>query len=207
MARRSAFFRSIAVVAALFVVASCDQARPGNESPLAPSTETVPQSGLVGDLLSPVTDLLRPPPPGPFTLITEEPRIGDLDLTKLITVSGGVVSVAGITIDVPAGAVTAPTLFTVLALPTPTIDASLTALVPQLFGRVLNIGEIGFRKPVTITMSYARATNVVDPSKLVIVYYNYDENKLEALPSTVDTVRKTVSAQTDHFSKYGMASN
>jgi hypothetical protein len=206
MARRSAFFRSIAVVAALFVAASCDQ-RPG-ESPLAPpSSEAVPQSGLVGDLLSPVTDLLRPPPPGPFTLITEEPRVGDLDLTKLITVSGGVVSVAGITVDVPAGAVTVPTLFTVVALPTAVIDADLTALVPQLFGRVLNIGELGFRKPVTITMSYARATNVVDPSKLVIVYYNYEQNKLEALPSTVDTVRKTVSAQTDHFSKYGMASN
>jgi hypothetical protein len=112
--------------------------------------------------------------------------------------------VAGITLTVPAGAVTVPTLFTVLALPTPVIDASLTALVPQLLSG-LNVTT--FKKPVTITMSYSRATNVVDANRLVIVYYNYESNRLEALPSTVDLVNKTVSAQTTHFSKYGMASN
>jgi hypothetical protein len=203
MARRGAFLRSVAMLAAVFVVASCDHTA-DRESPLAPVTPAAPQAGVVGDLLS---DILRPPPPGPFTLITETPHSGPFQLTRLLNISGGTISVAGITVDVPAGAVTVPTLFTVFALPTPVIDASLTAVIPQWLGRVLDIGERGFNKPVTITMSYAQATNVVDPSKLVIVYYNYDENRLEALPSTVDTVRKTVSARTRHFSKYGMASN
>ncbi len=203
MARRSAFFRSVAMLAAVFVVASCDHTA-DRESPLAPVTPVAPQAGVIGDIVS---DLLLPPPPGPFTLITEAPRSGTLLLTKLLGVGGGTISVAGVTLDVPSGAVTGPTLFTVFALPTPVIDASLTAVVPQWLGRVLDIGALGFNKPVTVTMSYAHANNVVDPSKLVIVYYNYDENKLEALPSTVDTVRKTVSAQTRHFSKYGMASN
>jgi len=205
MARRSAFFRSIAILSTIFMVASCDRAT-DRESPLAPPSapQAVPQQGLIGDVVAPLAELLKPPPPGPFTLITEEPLLGDLSLSKLLGIGGGTITVAGITLDVPAGAVSVPTLFTVLALPTPVIDVSLTALVPQLLSG-LNITT--FKKPVTITMSYARATNVSDASKLVIVYYNYYSNKLEALPSTVDLEKKTVSAQTTHFSKYGMASN
>ena len=202
MARRSAFFRSIAIISTIFMVASCDQAA-DRESPLAPPSAE-PQAGLIGNVVAPLAELLKPPPPGPFTLITEEPLLGDLSLSRLLSVNGGTISVAGITLDVPAGAVSVPTLFTVLALPTSVVDVSLTALVPQLLSS-LNVTM--FKKPVTITMSYARATNVTDARKLVIVYYNYDQNRLEALPSTVDLDRKTVSAKTTHFSKYGMASN
>jgi hypothetical protein len=56
-------------------------------------------------------------------------------------------------------------------------------------------------------MSYARATNIKNPSRLVIVYYDYRLNKLVPLKTTVNTSTKTISAQVDHFSKYGMAEN
>ena len=198
MARRSAFIRSIVAIAATLILASCaDSAGPENESPVQP------QAGLISDALT----LLKAPPPSEYTLITEPTLLGDLDLSKLIGLNGGSISVAGITLTVPKGAVTVPTLFTVAALPTSVIDASLTATTTNLLGLVTDVGSIGFKKPVTITMSYARATNVKDPSKLFLVYYDYANNKLVKLPSVVDTKSKTVSAQVDHFSKYGMAEN
>ena len=200
MARRSAFIRSVVAIAATLILASCaDSAGPESES----VSPVQPQAGLISDALN----LLKAPPPSEYTLITEPTLLGDLDLSKLIGLNGGTITVAGITLTVPKGAITVPTLFTVAALPTSVIDASLTATTTNLLGLVTDVGSIGFKKPVTITMSYARATNVKDPSKLFLVYYDYANNKLVKLPSVVDTRNKTVSAQVDHFSKYGMAEN
>ena len=200
MARRSAFIRSVVAIAATLMLASCaDSAGPQPES----VTPVQPQAGLISDALN----LLKAPPPSEYKLITEPTLLGDLNLSKLIGLNGGTISVAGITLTVPKGAITVPTLFTVAALPTSVIDASLTATTTNLLGLVTDVGSIGFKKPVTITMSYARATNVKDPSKLFLVYYDYANNKLVKLPSVVDTKNKTVSAQVDHFSKYGMAEN
>ncbi len=201
MARRGAFLRSLAIFAVTFVLASCDSPQPG-DSPLAPSA-VQPQAGLISDALT----LLKAPPASSYKLITEPALLGDLDLSKLIGINGGTISIAGITLTVPKGAITIPTLFTVAALPTGVIDASLTATTTNLLGLLTDVGSIGFKKPVTITMSYARATNVKDPSKLFLVYYDYSKNKLVPLKSTVDTRNRTVSAQVDHFSKYGMAEN
>jgi hypothetical protein len=198
MARRSAFFRSVAMIAATFILASCGDSSQPDESPLAP-----PQADLVSDALN----LLAPPPASSYKLITEPALLGDLDISKLIGLTGGTISIQGITLTVPSGALSTPTLFTVLALPTNVVDGSFTAIVSNLLGLVTDVGGIGFKKPVTITMSYARATNVKDPSRLFIVYYDYANNRLVKLPSTVNTKTKTVSAQTDHFSKYGMAEN
>jgi hypothetical protein len=121
MARRSAFLRSIAAFAMVFVLASCDNSKPEGDSPVGPSA--TPQAGLITDALT----LLAPPPPGPYKLVTEPTLLGSLDLSKLISLSGGTISVQGITLTVPSGALSVPTLFTVAALPTAVVDVSLTA--------------------------------------------------------------------------------
>ena len=68
-----------------------------------------------------------------------------------------------------------------------------------------DVGEDGFEKPVTISLSYDKLY-IRDPSKLFILRYN-ENGQHEKLPSVVDTRKKTVSAKLDHFSKYAMASN
>ena len=49
---------------------------------------------------------------------------------------------------------------------------NLTATVTDILGNVLNVGGNGFKKPVTLTLSYARSPDALDPSHLVIVYVN-----------------------------------
>ena len=101
---------------------------------------------------------------------------------------------------------TIPTLFTLVALPTPEVDVLATATITDVLGKVVDVGELGFKRPVTLTLTYYRATNVDDPKRLVIVYFR-PNGKLEVLDSNVDYKRYTVTAKLKHFSKYGMASN
>ena len=116
-----------------------------------------------------------------------------------VALTGGVVAT-------PAGAVTLPTLFTLTLRTNGYVEVDLLALQTNLLGRVLNIGESGFRKPVTLTMTYARGTNVTDPSRLKIMRWKSD-GRHEILPSRVDTDTKRVTAQLDHFSRYCMVAN
>jgi hypothetical protein len=76
--------------------------------------------------------------------------------------------------------------------------------VTDLLGNILNTGGT-FKKPVTLTLSYARTPDNVDPSHLTIVYINGTQMVGQA--STVNTTNKTVTATLYHFSKYAMASN
>jgi len=125
----------------------------------------------------------------------------------LIGVEGGQITLLGHTLTVPAGAVSQPSIFTLTVLPTGYVEVNLTATLTSVLGLVLNLGEQGFLKPVPVTLSYARATNVTDPSELTIVHakgllgYRY----LEPVPSTVDTVTETVTAELEHFSRYLLA--
>ena len=191
--RWSVGLRRLGLVALLALATGCE-----NRTATAPDTPVAPQSGLLESLLGSSTM-------SPFTLITE-PTLPPIDLrvSQLIGVNGGTLTLLGHTLTVPAGAVSVPTLFTMVALPTPEIDVELSATVTDLLGRVLNL-DTGFNKPVTLSLSYARANNVTDPARLFIVYFN--GTQLEQLPSTVDTRNKLVSTRLEHFSKYGMASN
>jgi hypothetical protein len=128
------------------------------------------------------------------------------DAAYLLNLLGGPTRQSYTLIQQPPGAVGGPTLFTMLALPTGYVEVDVTALVPQLLGSSLNIGAIGFRKPVRLSLSYARATNVRDPQDLFILRMKLN-GRHEVLPSTVDTVRKLVTAELEHLSKYCMASN
>lgn len=130
--------------------------------------------------------------------------VPDLSLSSIIGTGGGQISLLGHSLQVPAGAVAVPTIFTMTVLTNGYVEVDLTAVVSSLLGSV-DVGEKGFNKPVTLTLTYARSPDTLDPSKLLIVYV--DGKKLEPLASTVNRATKTVSAQLSHFSKYAMATD
>jgi hypothetical protein len=131
----------------------------------------------------------------------DQPRL----VSSIFGILGGVLSLDGHGIAVPRGAVLRPTLFTMETVSGPVIDVDLNAFQSNLLNRVLS--RLGlFNHPVRLDLSYAGATNVVDPSRLVIVRL-HEDGTYEVLPTRVDLRRRTVSADLDHFSKYAMASN
>lgn len=128
-----------------------------------------------------------------------------LELSQVVGLLGGELTVAGHKLTVPAGAVSTPTLFTVRAMNNGYIELELSAVVDGLLG-VINVGESGFDKPVTVTMTYARATNVTDPQRLKVIRLK-DNGRHEILPTTVGPNGLTISAKLDHFSRYAMISD
>lgn len=202
MHRRTPMFPACLVLALGVFVASCQAGDNPTEPRVAEPTimepAGTPQPTVVTDALGQT-----------YTLIEGRPLLGwPLQITQLISLSGGQLTLLGHTLTVPRGAVTSPTLFTMLVGLNGYVEVHLEALVPSLFG-LLNIGGRGFREPVRLTLSYANATNVGDPNDLVIVHLPgwWGYRTAEPLPSTVDTARKTVTAELDHFSRYAMASN
>lgn len=193
MARRSAFLRTFAVLATMVTLVSCERM----DQMVSP--DATPSADLLADQLS--------RPSYSFKVITESviPPI-DTKASALIGLNGGSVTLMGHTLVVPAGAVSVPTLFTMVALPTPEIDVDLSATVTGLLGGVVDVGIFGFKKPVTLSLTYSRANNVANASKLFIGYFPGD-GTIEPIKSSVDTSKKTVSAKLDHFSKYGMCEN
>lgn len=121
-------------------------------------------------------------------------------VVKVIGQAGGLLNLGNHSLLVPAGAVTEPTTFSMELLKSEYVMVDLTAT-----RRGVDVGEKGFEKPVTITLSYD-GLRIKDPSKLFILRVN-ENGQHEKLPSKVDTKKKTVSAELDHFSKYAMASN
>ena len=145
-----------------------------------------------------------------YTVIEESlPKdlLPGVSLSAIIGITGGNISLAGHVLHVPAGAVTVPTLFTMVVPLNGYVEVDLSATVTDILGNVIQVTK--FSKPLTLTLTYARAkTNVTDPSRLFIAYMpNGDHSKLEKLPSTVSTTNLTVSAKLDHFSKYCMATD
>lgn len=137
---------------------------------------------------------------------------GDLtaDLTELVTSlwigpEGGTLSLGGVTLEVPEGAVSTLTLFTI-ELPTAgLLETELTAQVEGLLGLV-NVGSQGFAEPVKLTISYENAASRVDVDDVLIV--NIEENgTLVPYSSNVDDDAETVSALLPHFSRWCVATN
>lgn len=143
-----------------------------------------------------------------LTLVSGSPLDlgGLLQATAVIGPGGGTLSLGGFTLTVPAGAVTLPTVFTLVPLLNGLVEVDLQALLPTLLGGVLDVGAAGFPegKEVTLTMSYAGAEGVGDPQRLLIVHRRAD-GVLEPLESRVDTALRTVTVELEHFSRYCMA--
>lgn len=133
---------------------------------------------------------------------------GDLlSVNGLIGGEGGQLTLLGHTLTVPVGAVTEPTLFVMTVLPTGYVEVSLEASISTLLRGLLDIGGRGFLKPVPVSLSYAGATNVADPSRLTILRVTslLGYGKYEVMPSRVDRAARTVTTELDHFSRYVIA--
>ncbi len=195
-----------ALALAAFIVvgtSSCSQDVIAPEpQPTPTETELLGLGGLLNGLLGG-----GPSQIGEYTLVKERLALPlDLDLSKIIGINGGSLSLLGHTITVPAGAVDRPVLFTLIVARPGYVEVELDATISGLFGRIIDVGGNGFDEPVDLTLSYSRATNVDDPSRLVILR-RLPGGAIEEMPSTVDTQRKTVTAQLDHFSRYCLAAN
>jgi hypothetical protein len=88
-----------------------------------------------------------------------------------------------------------------ILLPTSQVQVELYALDLLTW---VNAGS-GFAIPVQLSLSYAR-TDVDDPEDLVIVHILRDGTRIP-LPSAVDKSRKLVTAELEHFSRYGLCTN
>lgn len=63
-----------------------------------------------------------------------------------------------------------------------------------------------FEKPVTVVLRYGAINlGLVREGDLTIVYLDPDKNRWTDVPSKVNSAQKEVSADVDHFSKYGVA--
>ncbi|HEX2206894.1 MAG TPA: hypothetical protein VHG93_04375 [Longimicrobium sp.] len=129
---------------------------------------------------------------GPTPL--ECPVDSTVSASGLVGPLGGVVGVGGHQLVIPPLAVLLPTQFTV------TVPASQYVRVDVTAG---NGQHFQFRKPVTLTLSYARCTRSdIDKENLRIYYVDDNNAILEDLGGTDDKNARTVTTGTDHLSGY-----
>jgi hypothetical protein len=193
--RRLRLLALVPILAAVAITGACDN----SSNSLAPEAPSEWRGSLFGGSASQSFTLLNQPLLG---------GLGDLKLSQLIGINGGQISLLGATLTVPAGAVDSPTLFSLIVLPTGHVEVDLSATVQTLLGTLLGGRQETFGQPVSITLSYAHATNVTNPAKLTVVYAPglLGYSGLEPIPSTVDLEHETVTAQLPHFSRYLLAS-
>lgn len=102
-------------------------------------------------------------------------------------------------LTVPAGAVSAPTVFSMSKLDGDHARFSLTAtrgLIPN------NVGEAGFAKPLTLSVSYAGVENLPSDLSALKVFWLKTDGSSEAQPSVVDVTGQRVDGELTHFSDY-----
>lgn len=175
----------------------------------APATaQLIPMDAA--DLLAQGYTLIREPvPPQPRSLFGWLIKVVEATIALLLGSDGGILTLLGHILNVPAGAVSEPTLFSMTVIQNGYVEVELTATPKSLLNSLFfwrKVEEVQFNVPVGLSLSYARATNVTDPSRLKIMRVNPD-GRHEILPSVVDPVKKTVTAELDHFSRYCMVSN
>ena len=159
----------------------------------------------------PVATLESPTVPSPTQSLSDYtpvsvPLLSDvLQTVQLIGSGGGSLSLAGHTLTVPAGAVSAPTLFSMVQLPNGRIEVELLAVRTTPAG-IVDVGSGGFlgNETVGVTLSYDGATNVSDPSRLVVLRV-LEGGSVEEIATTVDEGSETVYVELEHFSRYCMA--
>jgi hypothetical protein len=200
---------SIAVLAFSLVTASCDSLsdptvpaeQPSVAQQTAESSPRAPQS--FSQFNGPLSSLTLG---GGYHLVQANNTGGLLGISNILGILGGTLNVGGHTLVVPAGAVLQPTLFTMLRLPSPYIQVQLTAVSGNLFN-LIDIGGRGFEEPVQLSLSYANAIGVTDPSHLRIAELKWNGTLGEVLPTTYDATNKTVTAYLPHFSSWVIICN
>lgn len=118
--------------------------------------------------------------------------------TALVSPLGGVVSVGGTSISIPAGAVLVPTLIQVTTPASKYMEVDIS---------VPGVEHFLFELPVTVTVSYARCTRTdIDRTPLSAWYIDSEtKDLLEAMGGIDDKVARTVTFTTPHLSGYALA--
>jgi hypothetical protein len=134
-----------------------------------------------------------------YTVAREtDPAVGVV--SSIIDEHGGSLSIGNHVLTVPAGAVDAPTTFTMTKL-VDEIEVGLVAtrLLPN------DVGHAGFHVPVSLSLSYASAEEVpANLADLKIVWVK-PNGQMEAQPSAVDAADEAVIGTLSHFSGYALA--
>lgn len=115
--------------------------------------------------------------------------------TALIGLLGGAIELNGHRVMIPAEAVLLPTEFTMTVPASNYVKVDITAAGQEHFQ---------FRKPVSLTLSYARCTRTnIDKETLRIYYVDSQTNAIiDDMGGTDDKTARTVTTGTDHFSGY-----
>lgn len=181
------------LLAVLFVGGACDT-----------TTEPVPQADRLeaeapDELLGVIREILRE-----TTLELVHRTFAALQEigTEVISTAGGLLEVENHDLAVPAGAVLHPTVFSMTALEGTTVEVELRAW-DVATGE--DVGGKGFEKPVQLALSYADV-EIDDPSDLVIVRIMPDGSRVP-LETHLDRENQQVTAELDHFSRYGLCRN
>jgi hypothetical protein len=171
------------------VLASCDQAGERVLTPAAPNASVVSKEKYGFQLVEGVI-------PSDVT---------SLQVTQVIGPLGGTLSLAGHSLTVPQGAVSEPTLFVMTLGTRGYVEVDLKA-TREILGTVVDIGSHGFLngRTVTLSLTYAWATNVDNPARLSIVR-ELSGGELQGLKSKVDKRAKQVSTELEHLSSYAVA--
>jgi hypothetical protein len=131
-----------------------------------------------------------------FKLVREtDPEVGTV--SGVFDANGGSLSIGGTTLAIPAGAVSAPTTFTINRP-----NGELTYDFTATQNTANDVGSAGFAVPLTLTISYADVHGRVKNPVIVWIKPN---GYAEPQATTVDATAKTMSAPISHFSVYGGA--
>ncbi len=159
--------------------AACDRAG----TPTAPAPGAA-RPGLIGDV-------------GGYTLVAAGTRQGTASVKVVLGAGGGMLSVNGHTLTVPAGALAEPTRFTMTTVSGSSIRVALTAADAKTGAPVTE-----FPTPLRLSLSYANA-QVSNPSKLKVAWIVNGEI-VAVQRSDVDRLHRTVSSSLYHFSDWAV---
>lgn len=115
--------------------------------------------------------------------------------TALIGLLGGVIELDGHRVVIPADAVLMPTEFTLTVPASNYLEVDIKAA---------GQAHYEFRKPVSLTLSYARCTRTNIDKEALRIYYIDSQTKalIDDMGGTDDKAARTVTTGTDHFSGY-----
>lgn len=119
--------------------------------------------------------------------------------TGTIGALGGVLTAGPLRLEVPAGAVTLPTLFELVVPPSPYMEVQLHAVGVERFV---------FEQPVTVTLDYSRCPSATGPAgaPLKVVHVApLTRAVLEDMGGEVNPGTRTIRFSTGHFSSYVVA--
>ena len=130
--------------------------------------------------------------------LVECPTTEATSTTTTVTALGGVVSVGGTSVSIPAGALLVPTTITVSVPASQYMEIDVSAE---------GVDHFLFELPVTVTLSYARCTRSNIDKEVLSVWYIDSATKelLELMGGVDDKLARTVTFTTGHLSGYALA--